>query len=89
MKSHKLISLALCMFSVAFPVAHVGSPQSKVDKNAAKICTEHKNWTEERCTQVVQHRVLLGMTTEMVHESWGRLGSVNTRRSQDGQEIEF
>ena len=45
---------------------------AKFDKRVKIVCSKHIGWSEAQCAAVAQHRVLIGMTGEMVIAAWGR-----------------
>ena len=50
---------------------------AKFDKRVKIVCSKHIGWSEAQCAAVAQHRVLIGMTGEMVIAAWGRPSTIN------------
>lgn len=58
--------------------------QQAFEARAKKLCEIYNDWSVDQCRVVADHRIGVGMTYDMVVESWGRPAIINRGTSADG-----
>jgi hypothetical protein len=61
-----LKSCLLLPFALLFTAAPPHAQPQKDHKKSEKLCAQHPTWSADDCLSVVEHRLFVGMTREMV-----------------------
>lgn len=73
-KNHKEFNLLKKAVVVIF-ILFIGCGVSK--DPAQELLNKHPNWTSEQIALILNNKIEIGMTKEMVKASWGKPGYIN------------